>query len=705
MIYNEKMTETPVGIVSGQPQQKSRMVARLAWITAINSILLAGLALIIAVRQAVVSGSYTMLITHQTLTPFITIGFAVIGALVTTRQPKNLIGWIFEVVGSLFALTALTAALAESQLNLPLLYNIAAWFNAWLWIPAILLPWTFVPLLFPNGRLLSARWRIIAGAGAVGLLFVCLSTMFSPGPVPESSLTENPFGVAGAKTFLDLINLLGSVFIGIGFLGSLASFFIRLRRSAGIQREQMKWLFYSFGLNLASMFITAAAWLLMPQAGWLEEITITATNLGILSIAAAAAIAILRYRLYDINLIINRTLVYTALTVGVAALYGLIIGALSAAFQARSSLLPTLLATGLAALLIQPMRDRLQRLFNHLMYGERDDPYAVLSGLSRRLESSLSPEDTLPAVVETIAQALKLPYVAIALRQEDGFQVSASYGTAEKDRVQLPLIYQGETIGQLRLLPRAPNEPFTPGELHLLQDIARQVGVTAHTVRLTQDLRRLAQDLQRSREALVRGREEERRRLRRDLHDDLGPQLASLKLNLDVARNLVTRDPLAAEALLRDLRDQSQLAIADIRQLVYDLRPPALDELGLAGAVQEYARQLGNQDGLQLHFKCPNNLPPLPAAAEVAAYRITLEALANTVRHSQGQNCSILIAVTGKQLQVEVADDGQGISSDAQPGVGLSSMRERAAELGGSCTIESLPHGGTRVLARLPLNE
>jgi signal transduction histidine kinase len=229
------------------------------------------------------------------------------------------------------------------------------------------------------------------------------------------------------------------------------------------------------------------------------------------------------------------------------------------------------------------------------------------------------------------------------------------------------------------------------------------VGVTAHTVRLTQDLRRLADDLQRSREALVKGREEERRRLRRDLHDELGPQLASLKLNLDVARNLVLRDPKAAEALLVDLRTQSQSAIADIRRLVYDLRPPALDELGFAGAIQEYTRQIGSQDGLHLRFQCPKNLPPLPAAAEVAAYRITLEALANVVRHSQGQNCSVSISVNGKHLLVEICDDGQGIAEDAQPGVGLNSMRERAAELGGSCTIETLSGGGTRVLAQLPL--
>ena len=466
----------------------------------------------------------------------------------------------------------------------------------------------------------------------------------------------------------------------------------------------MKWLVYAVGIYILVSILSTIAASIWPDIPLIYEVNIAVASLGILGIAVASAIAILRYRLYDIDLIINRTLVYTALTVGVAALYALVVGALGVLFQAASDLFVSLLATGLAAIfLIQPMRDRLQRFVNRLMYGERDDPYAVLAGLSRRLEGSLSSEAALPTVVETVAQALNLPYVAIALKQEGDFRIMASYGAAGDDWFQLPLVYQGKTIGQLRLSRRSPNEPLTPGEQRLLQDIAHHIGVAAHTVLLTQDLRRLAEDLQRSREELVKSREEERRRLRRDLHDELGPQLASLKLNLDVARNLVSRDPAAAEALLLELRAQSQSAIADIRQLVFDLRPPALDELGLVGAIQEYTRQIVSQDGLQIRLDSPKALPPLPAAVEVAAYRITLEALANFVRHSQGTNCQVTLSNTGQNLQVEVCDDGLGLPQEIQPGVGLNSMRERAAELGGTCLIESLPQGGTRVLASLPL--
>jgi signal transduction histidine kinase len=527
--------------------------------------------------------------------------------------------------------------------------------------------------------------------------------MWHPGPLDSWGLEANPFGLPGSVPILDKLINLGTVFLSVGFLGSLAALIVRFRRSTGTAREQMKWLVYALGIFLIISALSAIAGLIWPDFPGKNEVNIILTNLGILGIAAAAAIAILRHGLYDIDLIINRTLVYTALTVGVAVLYGLVVGSLGALFQARSNLFISLLATGLAAILIQPLRDGLQRLVNRLMYGERDDPYAVLSKLSRRLEGFLSPEATLPAVVEIVAQALKLPFVAIALKQDGDFIISASYGLARDERVKLPLIYQGETVGYLLLAARSPNETFTAGEQRLLRDIARHIGVTAHTVLLTQDLHRLAEDLQRSREALVKSREEERRRLRRDLHDELGPQLASLKLNLDVARKLVSRDPGAAEALLVDLRTQSQSAIADIRRLVYDLRPPALDELGLTGAIQEYVRQIAGQDGLHICLDSLKDLPPLPAAVEVAAYRITLEALANFVRHSQGLNCHVSISNTGSHLQVEVIDDGLGLPDQIQPGIGLSSMGERAAELGGTCRIEALPLGGTRVLARLPL--
>ena len=417
-------------------------------------------------------------------------------------------------------------------------------------------------------------------------------------------------------------------------------------------------------------------------------------------------IAILRYRLFDIDILINRTLVYGILTASVVGVYVLVVSTLGTLLHTSGSSLNSLLATGLVAVLFQPLRARLQRLINRLMYGERDEPYVVLSRLGQRLEVTLAPEAVLPTIVETVAQALKLPYVAIALKQDDAFSITASYGLSHGKPLILPLVYQAEIIGQLLLASRAPGDAFTAADQRLLEDIAHQAGVAVHAVRLTADL-------QRSRERLVTTREEERRRLRRDLHDGLGSTLAALHLQAGAIRVMVRHDPAAAEEELADLQAEIRSAVGDIRRLVYALRPPTLDELGLVAAIQQYAAQCsisgsGNkqatQTGANLHIvvEAPEQLPALPAAVEVAAYRVTQEALNNVTRHAQACSCVVRLALLDG-LQLEITDDGVGLPTEPHAGVGLLSMRERAAELGGSCVIETAPGQGTRVLVKLPL--
>jgi signal transduction histidine kinase len=265
--------------------------------------------------------------------------------------------------------------------------------------------------------------------------------------------------------------------------------------------------------------------------------------------------------------------------------------------------------------------------------------------------------------------------------------------------MRLPLLYRGEEIGAFLLVPRPGEGGFSSADKHLLDGLARQAGVAAYTVRLTADL-------QRSRERLVTAREEERRRLRRDLHDGLGPALGSLPLKLDVADDLMEEDPAAARELLRGLKAQSQSAVADIRRLVYGLRPPALDDLGLVGAIRETTAQYG-ANGLRISVEAPESgsLPPLPAAVEVAAYRIVQEALTNVSRHAEAHTCVVRLVLdeAGGVLRFEVSDDGRGLPAGYRPRVGLHSMRERAEELGGSCLVETLPENGTRVRASLPV--
>ena len=331
------------------------------------------------------------------------------------------------------------------------------------------------------------------------------------------------------------------------------------------------------------------------------------------------------------------------------------------------------------------------------MYGDRDDPYRVISRLGQRLEATLAPDAMLPTIVETVAQALKLPYAAITLQQREEYTVVASYGSLQGEPVRLPLIYQTEQVGELVLAPRAPGENFTSADRALLEDLAHQAGLATHAVRLTEDLKRLTVDLQHSRERLVTAREEERRRLRRDLHDGLGPQLASLTLKLETARNRLTHDPLA-DTLLSDLTQRTQATVADIRRLVYALRPPALDELGLLSALRELTLQASDQ--VTMCLDVPVCLPELPAAV----YRIAQEALTNVVRHAHARHCGLQLTLDESvgRLCLSIQDDGCGLPSSRSVGVGLVSMRERAEELGGTWSIEPLPTGGTRVLAQLP---
>jgi signal transduction histidine kinase len=353
---------------------------------------------------------------------------------------------------------------------------------------------------------------------------------------------------------------------------------------------------------------------------------------------------------------------------------------------------------------------------NRLFYGQRDEPYRVVSRLGQRLEATLAPEAVLPTIVETVAQALKLPYAAITLQQDGAVVSAATFGkepgggkprpyisgnveaSLADSLIRLPLIYQTEQIGELVLAPRGPGESFTPADHALLSDLARQAGVTAHAVRLTTDLQRLTGELQQSRTQLVTTREEERR----DLHDGLGSALTSVTFQLDAANNLLDRDPQAVKTLLKELKAQTQASIADIRRLVYNLRPPILDEWGLVAALREQVAQY-QLNQIQVTVDAPESLPALPAAVEVAAYRIALEARANVIRHAQATRCTICLAVCDDALTVEVQDNGKGLPSDYHTGVGISAMRERAAELGGSCVIEDVATGGTRVYARLPL--
>lgn len=411
----------------------------------------------------------------------------------------------------------------------------------------------------------------------------------------------------------------------------------------------------------------------------------------------AFGVAMLRDQLWAGERVLRRAFVYGALTAILVVVYILIVGTLSEFIRGTNNLVITTIATGMVALLFQTLRARLQAVINRFLYGERDEPFRVLNQLGAQLENTLAPDAALPLIVQTITRTMRVPYAAIVLVTANGRETTA-YGTPTEQQMELPLRYQNEAVGELVIAPRAPNEKFTPADLQLLTNLARQAGAVAYTARLNAQL-------QHSRERIITEREQERRRLRRDLHDGLGPTLASQTLKLDAALELIHGEDAGnagARKILQDVKAQTQNTVADIRRIVYELRPPALDDLGLLGALRAHLAQYNEVNGLHITFDAPAELPPLSAAVQVNAYRIVLEAVTNVVRHAHATHCVVQITANGT-LHLEVRDDGTGLPENVQMGVGIASMRERAEELGGTFHIERRAPHGTRMTAELPL--
>ena len=598
-----------------------------------------------------------------------------VAALIVWHRPQDLIGLLASLYLALLGLSSPPSmqAVVNSYPVLALPANLSLFL-----FELLLVGFLFV---FPDGRFVP-RWSripVLTSAAVFTLIFF----------LTGASVVGNP----------DWMSLFS---VGGGLAGIAAQIYRYLRVSGPLQRQQTKWVVLGVTGAMGTLIVVMFAGPLLPtvgRAGTGYDLTRdTAANLSFLFVPVTLGLAILRFRLWDIDVVINRTLVYGALTVGLIGLYMLVVNGLGALVQAGGHVPVFLLATALVAVLFAPLRSRLQSGVNRLMYGERDDPYRVLTRLGERVGAAPAPEAVLPAIAETVASALKSPYAAITLGQTDAPAPAASRATFDGAMLRLPLEYQGETVGELLVAPRSPGEKFSQADRRLLGDLARQIGPAAHAIRL-------AADLQRSRERLVTAREEERRRLRRDLHDGLGPQLGALTLKIETIRNRFASDR-DLDAALVDLTERTQTALSDIRRLVYALRPPALDELGLLSAIKQAAAQYSHQGDGRLHVTvdAPESLPPLPAAVEVATYRIAQEALANVVRHAGARTCRLSLSLDSERsvVRLGIMDDGRGLPDQRRTGVGLVSMRERAEELGGRCSIASLPSGGTAVNVELP---
>ncbi len=614
-----------------------------------------------------------------------------VGALILQRGAVRVIGLLCLALGLALALSFwLESAFwldpgGPSSLWVLLLGR--GFFQSWI---------GFVPILvtlFPTGRPPSRMWWV---AIAITFLGVCWSAFFH---LQLQTIWISGYGSVtsplsdGRPAYLDDATYdaanIGSLAILLMLAASVISLVARWPRADTRLRQQITWLIVALLIGFA--ILIAGTMMVGFVGGMLGLFALT------LGVPLAIAIAILRHRLYDIDVVLNRAIVYAGMSLFVVAAYVLGVGVLSALLGQGQDpgLGVSVLATGLIAVVFQPLRAALQRAVNRRLYGRRDEPMTVVAALGERFEAGDSDQALLASMTETITRALRVPYAEIVANTAGAALVFSGRAPAGAALEDFPLRYRGDPLGTLRVAPRA-GERLSAGDRVLLTTLARQASLAAHAARARSAL-------QLSREAIVAAREEERRRLRRDLHDGLGPTLASVAQRIDAAGGLTQTDPQAAIRMLADARAAMGGAIADLRQAAYALRPPSLDELGLVSAVREDAQRLLPPGGPALDVRVEGMLPPLSAAAEAAAYRIAMEAITNVIKHARATRCEVVFASHTGALRVDIADDGLGIAAGAPTGVGTHAMRERAEEMGGRVEIAGRDPHGTRVRAVLPI--
>jgi two-component system NarL family sensor kinase len=605
---------------------------------------------------------------------------AVCGLIIAWHRPSNPIGWLFLGYGLGHATTALGVPLGVALVEdgaagrlVRSVATVAAW--SWPWSIGLFLPLAL--LLFPDGRLPSPRWR----AAAIAVVVTAPLFVVEAGTAPERVDPALPVGYLTLPSYGALAPLwtLSEVRTLLAFGLAITGLIIRYRRGGEELRRQLLWLL------LAT--ITAAAGI-VPWA--LVAGTPILVLFAIPLIPAAVTVAILRHRLLDIRLVVARAVAWLLLSTAVAGGYAILVALLDKAVSARLGRSATV--TVLVALLLALALPPLQRLVDRAMYGDRRDVARVVSQVGRRLTTGQQAD--LSGVPGTVRAALRLPYVAV--RTPAG-PLAADGDPAGQVLRAVPLHYAGEVVGEIVLGLRPGEREIATRDRDVLTLVAAPLAVAVHATGLSADL-------QSSRGRIVAAREEERRRLRRDLHDDLGPALTGVALAADAAANLIDDDPAATRELLGSMRSDVRSAIAGVRRLVDDLRPPALDEFGLVEALRHRTEQAARRaDGasvrVSLHLDGP--LPALPAGIEVAAYRIAAEALTNVVRHSRATAAAVRLRCADN-LEIEVLDDGPPAGDRWQPGIGLRAMRERADELGGRFEAGPSADGG-RVFASLPL--
>jgi signal transduction histidine kinase len=603
--------------------------------------------------------------------------FALSGGALIHLRPRNWIGWILVGSGLLqvtnvAADSYATRALTDPDQSLPLGLSMA-WLASWTWIPSLLLPVLVLPPLYPKGRAPSRYWRWHVRLSLAGIALVVLAAATGSGGVDDTvSGTELPWTAPTWASYVVGLSAAGLLIAAAA--STLVGTLVRALRATTPERQQLLWLLSVVAAMIATVFT--------------EYSLLFAISYGLVPVAVT--IGVLRYRLLGIEVVLRRTLLYVPMTLLVA----LVIGGLTTllARLVPEGPLPLLAASAVVAVLVIPVAARLRVLVDRLVLGERADPLALVDRVGAGLE--VEHDDPVAAMLEAVASSAGATYAAV--HDPEG-RLLARVGEAAGSTTDLPLRHGGSLFGTLSIGARKGDTRVTERDARLVAALAPHLAVVVRSQRLTMDLAR-------ERTRVTAATLAERDRLRRDLHDGLGPSLSGIALSLEAAGKAHTTDPDAVPALLERTRAEAEAAVREIRRVLDGLRPTSLDLHGLEGAVRDTAMSLGMGRPGSPHFDfLADALPLLPPQVEEAAFRIVAESLTNVARHSAADHCVVRLNQANGDLRVRVSDDGRGLSPGSGSGHGLDSMRRRAADVGGSLHVEVASPQGTLVTAVLPL--
>ncbi len=639
--------------------------------------------------------------------------FGVVGALIASRDRANRIGSLLLFSSAVTAWSfvsgeAVTYWVEHGSHGWWLV--LAAFSNSFGWLFGILPAVFLLPLLFPDGHLPSSRWRPLVWLIGVFLTLLGLSLLFGQKILTGSSDVgvANPFYIEAVGRLPSLDPVIAALFPGI-FLASLVSLVMRFRRSSGVERQQIKWVVFAFGVALVGLVSTSYS---------SNETIVTAVvgGLTFLLLPTSIGIAILRFHLYDLDVVVRKTVVYAAFAVFATLVYLAVVVGLGATLGRGNSFL-TMVAAVVVAVTFQPVRARLTRFANRLVYGKRATPYEVLSEFSERVGGAYADEDVLPRMARVIAEGTGAERADVWLKVGAELSVSASWPADAVDvpAVSLPngsmpalpeadatypVVHQGELLGALAV-KKPPAEPLTPAETKLVADLASQTGLVLRNVRLTTELEARIAELRALHKRVVSAQDEGRRRLERNIHDGAQQQLVALAVKARLARGLVAENPAKTSELLESLASDTQDALENLRDLARGIYPPLLADKGLVAALDSQGRK-----SPVLVDLVATGIGRYPQDVEAAAYFCSLEALQNVAKYANAMRVTITLREETGSLVFEVTDDGLGFdTSETGYGTGLQGMADRLAALDGTIEVRSAPGSGTTLTGRIPLDD